>query len=265
MPAPPPVTACAYHGSCCDPAAAPVQLPPQHHSQYRYPHLHIPHPTSHHRFVTGTCPKCAYSDARGDQCDGCGNLLNPVELINPKCKVTGTTPVVRSTRHIFLDLPQLSPKLQEYITNTSQMGGWSSNCVQVGWLRWRCLALAAGPLQCRGSRGHCRVAEVLLLTYMTLPAAFPRMLHSAACLFQRHMFSGAVLSRCACRTPTRPSSPLSPCSHKEAHHPRPAHCHHHSTAAAPMPRSLPHLPPHPPPAGDQRLDARWAEEPLHHA
>ncbi len=38
----------------------------------------------------------------------------------------------RSTRHIFLDLPQLSPKLQEYITTTSQLGGWSSNCVQVG-------------------------------------------------------------------------------------------------------------------------------------
>ncbi len=84
------------------------------------------------RFVTGTCPKCGYIDARGDQCDGCGNLLNPTELINPKCKVTGTTPVVRSTRHVFLDLPQLSPKLQEYITNTSQLGGWSSNCVQVG-------------------------------------------------------------------------------------------------------------------------------------
>lgn len=51
-------------------------------------------------------------DARGDQCDGCGNLLNPTELIGPKCKLTGTTPVLRSTRHVFLDLPQLSPKLQ---------------------------------------------------------------------------------------------------------------------------------------------------------
>lgn len=39
------------------------------------------------RFVTGTCPKCRYEDARGDQCDGCGNLLNPTELVNPKCKV----------------------------------------------------------------------------------------------------------------------------------------------------------------------------------
>jgi methionyl-tRNA synthetase len=83
------------------------------------------------RFVVGTCPKCKYEDARGDQCDACGNLLNPTELINPKCKFSGTKPVIRSTRHIFLDLPQLSPKLQEYINTTSQMGGWSSNCIQV--------------------------------------------------------------------------------------------------------------------------------------
>ncbi|EFJ45231.1 hypothetical protein VOLCADRAFT_82392 [Volvox carteri f. nagariensis] len=89
------------------------------------------------RFVYGTCPKCGYDDARGDQCDGCGNLLNPTELINPRCKLTGTTPVLRSTRHVFLDLPQLSPALQEYITTTSTQGGWSANCVQLtnAWMR----------------------------------------------------------------------------------------------------------------------------------
>jgi hypothetical protein len=104
---------------------------PQQQPSARAPAL----PPPRRRFVTGTCPKCAYLDARGDQCDGCGNLLNPTELIGPKCKITGTTPVVRSTTHIFLDLPQLSPKLQEYITSTSQLGGWSSNCVQVGGSR----------------------------------------------------------------------------------------------------------------------------------
>ncbi|GLC48701.1 hypothetical protein PLESTB_000127300 [Pleodorina starrii] len=89
------------------------------------------------RFVSGTCPKCGYDDARGDQCDGCGNLLNPTELINARCKLTGTTPVLRSTRHVFLDLPQLSPALQEYITTTSTQGGWSANCVQLtnAWMR----------------------------------------------------------------------------------------------------------------------------------
>ena len=70
-------------------------------------------------------------DARGDQCDSCGNLLNPTDLINPKCKLTGTTPVLRTTKHIFLDLPKLSPQLQAYITETSNKGGWSNNCVQV--------------------------------------------------------------------------------------------------------------------------------------
>ncbi|KAI3430770.1 hypothetical protein D9Q98_009182 [Chlorella vulgaris] len=97
------------------------------------------------RFVTGTCPKCKYDDARGDQCDSCGQLLNPTELINPKCALTGSTPVVRQTKHIFLDLPSLSPDLQAYIDRTSALGGWSSNCVQVtkAWmeqgLKVRCI------------------------------------------------------------------------------------------------------------------------------
>lgn len=70
-------------------------------------------------------------DARGDQCDKCTNMLNPTDLINPRCKETGTRPVLRSTRHFFLDLPQLSPPLQEWIDATSAAGGWSSNGLQV--------------------------------------------------------------------------------------------------------------------------------------
>ncbi|KAK9807550.1 hypothetical protein WJX72_002305 [[Myrmecia] bisecta] len=89
------------------------------------------------RFVYGICPKCGYEDARGDQCDSCGNLLNPTELVAPRCKLTGTTPVLRQTKHLFLDLPQLSPRLQHYIDVTSKQGGWSTNCVQVtsAWMR----------------------------------------------------------------------------------------------------------------------------------
>ena len=83
------------------------------------------------RFVAGTCPKCRYEDARGDQCDACGALLNPTELLAPRCKLTGTVPVVRETRHVFLDLPSLAPRLQAYIDAASAQGGWSSNCVQV--------------------------------------------------------------------------------------------------------------------------------------
>ena len=89
------------------------------------------------RFITGTCPKCGYEDARGDQCDNCGALLNPTELIDPKCKFTGTTPVMKSTKHVFLDLPKLSESLQTYVEETSKQGGWSSNCLQItnAWIR----------------------------------------------------------------------------------------------------------------------------------
>eukprot|EP00210_Caulerpa_lentillifera_P004700 g4484.t1 len=89
------------------------------------------------RFIVGTCPKCGYEDARGDQCDNCGSLLNPTELIDPKCKLTGTTPILKTTRHVFLDLPRLSDALQSYIDTTSQKGGWSSNCLQItnAWMR----------------------------------------------------------------------------------------------------------------------------------
>ncbi|WIA39334.1 hypothetical protein OEZ86_005446 [Tetradesmus obliquus] len=89
------------------------------------------------RFVSGTCPKCGYEDARGDQCDKCGGLMNPTDLLNPRCKLTGTKPVIRSTKHLFLDLPKLSDRLQAYIDTTSQLGGWSANCVQVtsAWMR----------------------------------------------------------------------------------------------------------------------------------
>ncbi|KAK9825825.1 hypothetical protein WJX81_000084 [Elliptochloris bilobata] len=89
------------------------------------------------RFVSGTCPYCAYEDARGDQCDSCGKLLECTALINPRCKLTGTTPVLRATTHLFLDLPALSPQLQAYIDRSSRSGGWSSNCVQTtaAWMR----------------------------------------------------------------------------------------------------------------------------------
>lgn len=63
------------------------------------------------RFVEGTCPKCGYEDARGDQCDLCGQLINAVELIKPRCKVCGNTPVVRQSQQLFLDLPKVSKQL----------------------------------------------------------------------------------------------------------------------------------------------------------
>jgi methionyl-tRNA synthetase len=67
------------------------------------------------RYVEGTCPKCGYEDARGDQCDNCGSLLNATELINPRSKTDGSTPVVRETEHYFLDLPAFTDELLAYL------------------------------------------------------------------------------------------------------------------------------------------------------
>ena len=53
------------------------------------------------RYVEGTCPICGFEGARGDQCDNCGNVLDPVDLINPRCKFDGSTPEIRSSKHFF--------------------------------------------------------------------------------------------------------------------------------------------------------------------
>ena len=89
------------------------------------------------RFVEGTCPHCGSPDARGDQCDSCQTLLDPTELINPRCMVCGTTPVIRKTKHLYLDLPKILPILEKWIDERSETGFWAKNAVQVtkSWLR----------------------------------------------------------------------------------------------------------------------------------
>jgi len=88
------------------------------------------------RFVEGTCPKCGYEDARGDQCDNCGSLLDPESLISPRCKLCGTTPIRRETVHLHLDLDKLQPKLQAWFDEASTRGKWTRNAVTTtsGWL-----------------------------------------------------------------------------------------------------------------------------------
>ena len=87
------------------------------------------------RFVEGECPKCHYANARGDQCENCGNLLNAIELINPKCKICKNTPVVRASKHLFMDLPKIEPKLKEWMSTIQS--GWSDNAKTMtqAWLR----------------------------------------------------------------------------------------------------------------------------------
>ena len=67
------------------------------------------------RYVEGTCPICGYGEARGDQCDNCGNMLDALDLIDPRSKIDGSTPVARETEHFFLDLPAFTERLLEYL------------------------------------------------------------------------------------------------------------------------------------------------------
>ncbi|MGX8678975.1 MAG: methionine--tRNA ligase [Sphaerochaetaceae bacterium] len=89
------------------------------------------------RFVEGTCPKCGAESARGDQCDTCQSLLDPTELINPHCSVCGTTPVLKKTRHLYLDLPKVLPLLEKWKNEASVKGFWANNALQVtnSWIR----------------------------------------------------------------------------------------------------------------------------------
>ncbi|XP_064543001.1 methionine--tRNA ligase, cytoplasmic [Drosophila montana] len=89
------------------------------------------------RFVEGTCPHpgCGYEDARGDQCDKCGKLVNATELVRPRCKVCNSAPVLRSSDQLFLDLPKSEPKLREWVDRVEQ--GWTHNArvITRAWLR----------------------------------------------------------------------------------------------------------------------------------
>jgi len=89
------------------------------------------------RYVQGTCPHCGSENARGDQCEDCGKLLEPVELENPKCGVCGSTPEVKSTRHLFIDLPAILPLLESWMDDASDRGFWARNAVQMtkSWIR----------------------------------------------------------------------------------------------------------------------------------
>jgi len=78
------------------------------------------------RFVIGTCPKCQHPEAYGDQCEKCGTSLNATDLINPKSTITGTVPVLKSTKHWFLPLNQYDAFMREWIL-VGHKNDWKSN------------------------------------------------------------------------------------------------------------------------------------------
>jgi len=69
------------------------------------------------RFIVGICPHCGFEAARGDQCDSpaCGKLLTPLELINPHCNICGQNPIIKKTKHWYLDFPRLENELEKFI------------------------------------------------------------------------------------------------------------------------------------------------------
>ena len=82
------------------------------------------------RFIEGTCPICAYDGARGDQCDNCGNQLDPVDLINPRSKINGETPEFVQSQHFLLDLPALAQAHGEWLHAKESEGLWRPNVIR---------------------------------------------------------------------------------------------------------------------------------------
>ena len=89
------------------------------------------------RYVEGTCPLCGYNDARGDQCDKCGRLLNAIDLKDARCKLDRSLPVIRMSNHMFLDLPELQSACEKFVDMSNFVGKWSSNALTItkSWLK----------------------------------------------------------------------------------------------------------------------------------
>ena len=82
------------------------------------------------RYIEGTCPICGYDSARGDQCDNCGNQLDPTDLIGPRSRINGETPAFVETQHFFLDLPALADALGEWLDEREASGTWRPNVIK---------------------------------------------------------------------------------------------------------------------------------------
>ena len=86
------------------------------------------------RFVEGTCPVCGYEEARGDQCEKCGSNLSPLELKNPKSKISGDTPVVKESVNFFFPLEKFQNELQQWMSGKTD---WKANVKNYceGWFK----------------------------------------------------------------------------------------------------------------------------------
>ncbi len=95
------------------------------------------------RYVSGTCPKCGYTGANGDECESCGAQYSPHDLVSPRANIPGddSSPVLRKSKHWFLDLPKFKDRLKAYLDSHPE---WRANVrgIAYGWvedLRSRCI------------------------------------------------------------------------------------------------------------------------------
>ena len=82
------------------------------------------------RYIEGTCPICGAPGARGDQCDTCGNQLDPTDLVGPRSRINGETPEFVESTHWFLDLPALARALGAWLDEREASGTWRPNVIR---------------------------------------------------------------------------------------------------------------------------------------
>jgi methionyl-tRNA synthetase len=96
------------------------------------------------RYVEGTCYNCGFTNARSDQCDQCGNLLDPSKLINPRSKIDGSTPELRETEHFFMDLGGLQDDVVEFLK--ARESYWRPNVLRQSLVQIQTEGLRGRPI-----------------------------------------------------------------------------------------------------------------------
>ncbi|MBN1327244.1 MAG: methionine--tRNA ligase [Candidatus Cloacimonetes bacterium] len=86
------------------------------------------------RYVEGICPFCGSPGARGDQCDSCGKLIDSLNLIEPRSKISGEIPILKETAHWYLELPKFTDELKNWLSTKKN---WKDNVINfiMGWLK----------------------------------------------------------------------------------------------------------------------------------